>query len=319
MKISVLGNGRWGSFLAWYSSKIGHEVLIWGREDSRNFYNLMETRKNQYLTLQPEITFTTSLNEAISHADIVIISINSQYLRNLLKEVSKTNFYDKIFTLNMKGLEIDTGKRLTQIAKEELGVNLKVAAWVGPGHVQDFINGVPNCMVVSSDSPDITELVISAFSSKLIRFYSNPDLIGTEIGAALKNVFGIAAGMLDGLSLTSLKGPLIARGPFEASRLIKHLGGNELSAYGLAHLGDYEATIFSRHSHNRTFGESFVTNKQFDYLAEGLSTLQSLNNMNIPEIELPIIESLNDIIIYKMDPLDTLNDLFMRPLKDEFY
>ncbi|MGF9966856.1 hypothetical protein [Bacillus rhizoplanae] len=77
MKISVLGNGRWGSFLAWYSSKIGHEVLIWGREESRNFHNLIKTRKNQYLTLQPEIRFTTSLNEAIPHSDIVIISINS--------------------------------------------------------------------------------------------------------------------------------------------------------------------------------------------------------------------------------------------------
>ncbi|MGG2065285.1 hypothetical protein [Bacillus sp. S14(2024)] len=84
-------------------------------------------------------------------------------------------------------------------------------------------------------------------------------------------------------------------------------------------IGDYEATIFSKHSHNRTLGESFVTNKQFDYLAEGLSSLQFLNNMYIPKIELPIIESLNDIIIHKVDPLNTLNDLFMRPLKNEFY
>ncbi len=319
MKISVLGSGRWGSFLAWYAATIGHDVFLWGRASSGNFQSLMESRKNQYLALPPEITCTTSLDEAIAHAEMIVVSINSQSVRSLLRDVSKTNYQSKMFTLNMKGLEIETGKRLSQVAKEELGADLNVAAWVGPGHVQDFIQGIPNCMVVSSDSPAVTDAVIQTFSSKLIRFYSNPDLVGTEIGAALKNVYGIAAGMLDGLGLTSLKGPLITRGPFEASRLIKHLGGNERSAYGLAHLGDYEATIFSKYSHNRTFGEAFVRNQPFASLAEGLSTLQSLNNMYASEIELPVIEALYDIIYHEMEPLDKLNSLLMRPLKNEFY
>ena len=145
----------------------------------------------------------------------------------------------------MKGLEAATGKRLSTIVKEELGEDTPVAVWLGPGHVQEFTAGVPNCMVLDSQDEALQEELITAFSSQLIRFYYGRDMIGNEIGGASKNVIGIAAGMLDGLGLSSLKGALMSRGTREIARLIKALGGNELSAYGLCHLGDYEATVFS--------------------------------------------------------------------------
>src|SRR5699024_596016 len=117
------------------------------------------------------------------------------------------------------------------------------------------------------------------FSSDLIRFYYGQDLIGNEIGAAAKNVIGIAAGMLDGLHLSTLKGALMSRGTREVARLIQALGGNELSAYGLCHLGDYEATVFSKYSHNRQFGESFVKGEEYTKLAEGYYTVRAMLQM----------------------------------------
>ena len=172
--------------------------------------------------------------------------------------------------LCMKGLETGTGKRLSTIVKEELGEGTPVAVWLGPGHVQEFTAGIPNCMVIDSEDDALKEELISAFSSQLIRFYYGRDLIGNEIGGASKNVIGIAAGMLDGLGLSSLKGALMSRGTREIARLIQAMGGNELSAYGLCHLGDYEATVFSQYSHNRRYGEAFVRGEAYTELAEGL-------------------------------------------------
>ena len=131
-------------------------------------------------------------------------------------------------------------------------------------------------MVIDSDSDEYKNRLIGEFSSDLIRFYYGKDLIGNEIGAAAKNVIGIAAGMLDGKGLSSLKGALMSRGTREVARLITALGGNELSAYGLCHLGDYEATLFSQFSHNRMYGERFVKGEQYDSLAEGYYTVKAI-------------------------------------------
>ena len=118
----------------------------------------------------------------------------------------------------MKGLEIGSGKRLTTVMEEELGPDVQTAVWVGPGHVQDFVAGMPNCMVMASRDMDLTRRLVDVFTQPLIRFYYGQDLLGIEIGAAAKNVMGIAAGMLDGAGLTSLKGALMARGTHELSR-----------------------------------------------------------------------------------------------------
>ena len=219
----------------------------------------------------------------------------------------------------MKGLEISTGKRLSEVVEEILPNSNKVAVWIGPGHVQSFYKGIPNCMVIDSNDYDTKHFIVDNFSSDLIRFYFGNDLIGNEIGAASKNVIGIAAGLLDGFGLTSLKGALMARGTREIARLIKSLDGNELSAYGLCHLGDYEATLFSEHSHNRKYGELFAKGEKFDYLAEGYYTLDAIINLNKKlNIDLPICNALYDILFLNKDPKSTLNTLFKRSLKEEF-
>lgn len=195
----------------------------------------------------------------------------------------------------------------------------RLAVWLGPGHVEEFYRGIPNCMVIDSDHDETKQFLVEQFSSELIRFYYGTDLIGHEIGAAAKNVIGIAAGMLDGIGHASLKGPLMARGPREIARLIKAMGGNEISAYGLCHLGDYEATLFSEHSHNRMFGERFIQHASYDKLAEGYYTVKALVALGERyHVDLPICEAVYEMLYENLSPERALEELFSRSLKSEF-
>lgn len=319
MRVSVLGCGRWGSFLAWYASKTGHAVTLWGREGSAKLKELKETGRNEYLQLSEKVTLTTSLADAVGRAEIVIISISAQSLRSLGKQMRALGILTgKIFVLCMKGLEAETGKRLSAVLGEELGSGAQIAVWVGPGHVQDFARGIPNCMVIGSDDARVSQKVVEAFSSPLIRFYYGEDLLGIEIGAAAKNVIGIAAGMLDGLECGSLKGALMARGTKELSRLIQAIGGDAMTVYGLSHLGDYEATLFSLHSNNRRFGERFVKGDTFEKLAEGVSTVEALICLARQyKVDVPICRAVYEIVAKGKDPKEQLLALFLRPVKSE--
>ncbi len=319
MNITVIGCGRWGSFLAWYLDRAGHRVTLYGREGSRNMQAFLETRSNGLLTLPESVSLSTSLS-AVDDAEVVVISVDSQGLRALLGELSAHGFRGKTVVLCMKGIEIATGKRLSEVATEGLDESCSVAVWLGPGHVQEFYGGTPNCMVIDSADRAVKERLVKAFSGDLIRLYYGEDLIGNELGAAAKNVIGIAAGMLDGFGLSSLKGALMARGAREVARLIRAMGGNELSAYGLCHLGDYEATVFSRFSHNRQFGESFVRGEAFSSLAEGYYTVRAL--MKLEEsygVELPICRAVYRVLYEGQEPRAVLGELFERALKNEFY
>lgn len=318
LKVAVLGCGRWGTFLAWYTSRVGHEVYLWGRRDSRSFKQLKEERQNEYLRLPEDVCLSTSL-ELVLESDFIVISISSQSLRQFTQQIAGYHPRGKTFILCMKGIESSTGKRLSQVFGEEIGTSCSTAVWLGPGHVQDFVSGTPNCMVIGSEDIDTTKTIVEEFGSDLIRFYYGQDLIGNEIGAAAKNVMGIAAGMLDGLDCSSLKGALMARGAREISRLVRAMGGNELTVYGLSHLGDYEATLFSPHSHNRRFGEAFVRGQRFDKLAEGVETVRALRILSHRhELELPICNAIHSILFEDKEAKDELLDLFLRPLKFEF-
>ena len=320
MRITVIGCGRWGSFIAWYLDHIGHQVTLYGREMSRNFRRFRETRCNDYLQLPESVALSSDLSGALE-ADAVVISVGSQNLAGVISELAALGFDgEKIpLVLCMKGIEVSTGRRLSQVVTDGLGPRTRVAVWLGPGHVQEFLKGVPNCMVIDSGDQALKEMLVAAFSSDLIRFYYGTDLIGNEIGAAAKNVIGIAAGMLDGLGLTTLKGALMSRGTLEISRLIGAMGGNPMSAYGLCHLGDYEATVFSEHSHNRRFGELFIQGKPYDKLAEGYYTVQALLKMaSACQVELPICERLYAILFEGGDVHEQLDSLFTRSLKNEY-
>lgn len=319
MKISVLGCGRWGSFIGWYLARNGHEVIQWGRESSASYQVLKTEKKNEYVELDERILLTSDLEFAVNNSDVIAISISAQGLREFLTQVTKYDVKDKKFVLCMKGIEVSTGKRLSEVAIES-GIDVNnVAVWVGPGHIQAFVKGLPNCMVIDSENKELVKFLADNFRSETIRFYYGDDVIGSEIGAAAKNVMGIAAGMLDGGGYTTLKGPLMARGAREVSRLIKAMGGNELSAYGLCHLGDYETTLFSEYSNNRAFGENFVKGTPFKKLAEGVSTAKAMRELGIKYgVDLPITNAVYSIIYENKDPLKVFLQLFGRSTRKEF-
>ena len=318
MKICVIGCGRWGSLITWYLDSIGHDVTLYGRAGSARMQRFLDTRSNDLLTLPESVALSCDL-AAVKEAETVIISVNSQGLQALMDELKPLELRHKTFVLCMKGIEIGTGRRLSQIAEDNLHPSNKVAVWLGPGHVQEFYRGIPNCMVIDSRNEQVKEQLVQEFSSDLIRFYYGIDLIGNEVGAAAKNVVGIAAGFLDGLGLSSLKGALMSRGTREVARLIRAMGGSELSAYGLCHLGDYEATVFSRYSHNRQFGESFVKGESYDKLAEGYYTVRAMLLLGERyQVELPICQAVYDMLYQQGEPKKILEDLFTRGLKAEF-
>ena len=318
MKITVIGCGRWGTFIAWYLNHIGHDVTLYGRAGSHNMQRLMKERKNDYVALPDSLKLTNDL-ECVTQAEVIVISISSQNLQSLCDALAPSDLRYKTFVLCMKGVEISTGRRLSQIMEDNIDASNRIAVWLGPGHVEEFYRGVPNCMVIDSSHDATKQMLVEQFSSDLIRFYYGMDLIGNEIGGAAKNVIGIAAGMLDGVGRSSLKGPLMARGPREIARLIKAMGGNELSAYGLCHLGDYEATLFSEHSHNRMFGERFIRNEPYDKLAEGYYTVKALVALGERyHVDLPICKMVYGILYEGLAPETALEGLFSRSLKGEF-
>lgn len=329
MKISVLGCGRWGSFIAWYQATVlKNQVISWGPEGDYSYEVLKNEGKNEYVALDKSIELTCDLEHAVTASDIIIISISSQGLRGFMKKITAYPVHDKTFVLCMKGIEVATGKRLSEVLIESGIKKENIAVWVGPGHIQAFTQGIPNCMVIDSYNDGLKRYLADNFKSDLIRFYYGNDVIGTELGAAAKNVLGIAAGVLDGSGYVSLKGPLMARGAYEVGKLIKALGGEFTSAYGLAHLGDYETTLFSEYSHNRKYGEMMARGARFDKLAEGVMTAKAMKELGDKyNLELPITNAVYEACFLShafesgdgaKNCMDIILKLFERETKSEF-
>lgn len=329
MKISVLGCGRWGSFIAWYQATVlKNKVILYGEDGRQSYERLKKEGGNDYVALDKSITLTSDLAYSVAESECIIISISSQALRGFMEKVTEYPVADKTFVLCMKGIEQSTGKRLSQVMCESGISPDKIAVWVGPGHIQSFVAGIPNCMIIDSESAELKRELAEKFSSNLIRFYYGDDLIGTEVGAAAKNVLGIAAGILDGSGYATLKGPLMARGSFEVARLIKALGGDPMSAYGLAHLGDYETTLFSEFSHNRAYGEMLAKGRKFEKLAEGVMTSKAMALLGEKlGIDLPITKAVYEICFNMadfgaggaQDCMNVILHLFDREIKPQFY
>jgi len=319
MKQTVLGCGRWGSFHLWYGAGLGHTMTGWEPAGSEPFRDLVHYRRNAFLSIPESVLLTTSLADAIRGAQQIVVSCPAQTFRSLARTLAGHDLSAADLVLCMKGLESGTGKRLSAVAFEE-GVNpLSMSTWVGPGHPQEFVKGVPGCMIVASENEAAAVRVSAAASSPLIRIYQSRDLTGCEIGAAAKNVIGIAAGMLDGKGMTGLKGALMARGPQEVARLVSAAGGDWRSVYGLSHLGDYEATLFSPWSRNRAWGEAFVRGGRVTGLAEGVPTSEALLMLARDlGVELPITGMVAGMISGLISFEDAVETLFGRPMKEEF-
>jgi len=316
--ITVIGCGRWGGFLGYYVATYKQaQTLMYGLPQDPAYQSLVATGNNGYVQMPKNVSYTTDIKQALQN-QFIIVSIGCQAFRGLCKQLNQYDLKGKRFLLAMKGLEESTGKRMTEIFHEEIQqTDVAAAVLLGPGHVQDYIAEIPSCVVIDSDNEEAKCEIADFMNSHLIRVYYGNDLIGNEIGGALKNVIGLAAGILDGLHWAGLKGALMARAPVEVGRFIEHFGGRNMSAYGLAHLGDYEATLFSPHSHNRAYGESLVKGPRFEKLAEGVATLKAVHALH-DQIDMPICEVLYGVVYHNQDPKEQIETLFHRPNRSEF-
>jgi glycerol-3-phosphate dehydrogenase (NAD(P)+) len=261
---------------------------------------------------------TEELSEALD-SEIVIISILTQEANSLLKQISECGIGQQKFVFCMKGVEALTGKTLTQLAIDNGFAKENLALWVGPGHVQNFLDEISNCMLISAYDENLSVLLSEEFRTDLIRFYLSNDVLGVEIGSATKNIIGIMSGILDGLGWSSLKGALMTRATNEVSKLIKALGGDEKTVYGLSHLGDYEATLFSPFSHNRMFGEMLARGEKSEKSAEGVGNTKGISNLARQfNIEMPLTFALERILFENANIEDEIKALFNRPIRYEF-
>jgi glycerol-3-phosphate dehydrogenase (NAD(P)+) len=318
LRISVLGCGRWGSFHLWHAAMLGYRPTGWEPAGSRVLEMLSRDRSNEYLSLPEGVVLTTDLSEALE-ADVLLVSVPSQEWRGLSSTIASSDLGSTDLLLCMKGLEKGTGARMSEIALQT-GIRARsVSAWLGPGHPQELVSGVPTCMLIASSRDEDASRLAGLFGSGLIRFYRSTDLAGCEIGAAAKNVVGIAAGMLDGLGFCGLKGALMARAPQEMARVASAAGGDWRSVYGLSHLGDYEATLFSRLSRNRAFGEALVRGLRPDGLAEGVETAGALELLAQGlGVEVPITSAVEAVILGEYGAREAIDKLFGRPSREEF-
>ena len=317
MHITVIGCGRWGSLIAWYLDRTGHRVTLYGRPGSRHMQRFLATRQNDLLTLPESIALSTDL-ACVRQAETVVISIGSQGLQGLMDQLKPLSLRDRIFVLCMKGLEQGTGRRLSQIAEENLDPSNAVAVWlvrprpgVLPGHPQLHGHRQP---------PGGREAPPGAV------VFQRPDPVllwrrsHRQRGGSRRQERGGHCRRLSGRQGTvQPEGRLMSRGTREVARLIQAMGGSQLSAYGLCHLGDYEATVFSRYSHNRQFGESFIRGETYTDLAEGYYTVEALVLLGQRYgVELPICQAVHRVLYCGADPMQELRALLDRNLTREF-
>jgi glycerol-3-phosphate dehydrogenase (NAD(P)+) len=302
MKITILGCGRWGSFLAYYLHGINHEVLLWGRHSSEKMKKLSIDRTNDYLTLPENIILSTSLKEALNFSKFIIIAIIPDDIQSLLDLISEENYQDKTFIIAMKGFD-KNGERISTVLTKNFSDKIKIVSFTGAGQPQDLIENKPTCMVVDSNDNKAKKEVAKIFNSELISVSLGNDLIGSEIGSAAKNVLGIASGILAELGSSPLIGSLVVFGLNEISKLVSKSGGEKDTAYGLSCLGDIETTFFSLHSRSRSAGISIVKNIETKIFIPGFYTSETILKMaENYKITMPLFTTIKQIIKKELEP-----------------
>jgi len=326
-KLSIIGAGAWGTTLSILAAENKHEVTIWSYEEdvAKSINELRENKK--YLNgfqLPQNIDSTTDLKKAAS-SDIIILSTPSQYLRETLRNFSRFIKKDALIISAVKGLEIETQKRMSEVVKEELPCE-KIAVISGPNISKEIARGLPAATVAASADIEIAKLVQQILNSSRFRVYTNTDVTGAELGGALKNVIAIAAGVADGLMLgNNAKSALMVRGITEIMRLGVAMGGKSETFSGLSGIGDLITTCESTLSRNHQVGVEIakgrklneIITKMYD-VAEGVPTSKAAREISRKlKIEMPITEEVYSVLYEKKDPFKAISSLMQRELKNE--
>ena len=327
--IAVLGAGSWGTALSVHLGKQGHQVRLWGRD--RRLVDEMRLRRANavYLpdvTLPGGVTVTCDLDEALSDADLIVLAVPSHGCRTVLRAAAPYMKNGATMVSATKGLESETLLRLSEVIAEEVGPARPVVALSGPSFAIEVAHELPTAVVVASADPGAIEIVQTEFRGPYFRLYASDDVIGVEIGGALKNVIAIAAGVVEGLGLgrNALAG-LITRGLAELTRLACASGGRRETLAGLSGLGDLVLTCTGDLSRNRHVGIELARGRQLDeilagmkMIAEGVRTTGAALTLGERHgVELPITTQMAEVLAGRVDVRSALDALMVRRQRAE--
>ncbi|MBV9126199.1 MAG: NAD(P)-dependent glycerol-3-phosphate dehydrogenase [Planctomycetes bacterium] len=328
---AILGDGAWGTAISLVLAKHPqHRVMLWSaREDNGRL--LREHRENlRFLPGVPipaAVELTTDIHQAVDGADLWVAAIPTVYLRQTLQRIAPA-LRPEVPVLSLaKGVENETFLRPTEIIHQIVGTE-HVAVLSGPSHAEEVSRGLPTTLVAASDDLDLARWVQQRFNSERFRVYTNLDLVGVELGGALKNVIGIAAGIGDGLGLgDNAKAALLTRGVVEMARFGVALGADHQTFFGLAGLGDLITTCISRHGRNRHVGERLGRGEKLNdilasmqMVAEGVYTARSVHERaGRMGLDLPITAEVYRVLYEGKDPRAAVDDLMQRqPTSERF-
>lgn len=327
-KISVIGDGGWGTTLAVILAKNGHDVTLWGAF-KRNVEQVRRNRINQKflpgIKLPDRIAVTDDLDAAFGESESLILAVPSQYLRDVIRRFPSKNLDGRMVVSVIKG--IDTVDLLTasQILQKELK-DFKLAVLSGPTIAKEVAEGKPSTAVAASRQPKTAAAAQSLFHCRTFRIYTNTDVLGVELGGSLKNVIALACGVCDGLEYgTNTKAAILTRGLVEMARLGKAMGARSETFSGLSGLGDLVTTCMNPQSRNRSVGERLGKGEKIDRIlssmnmvAEGVETVKAVVKLGRKyKVPLPISEEVYRIIYKDKKPLAAVTDLMTRDRKPE--
>ncbi len=327
-KISVLGAGSWGIALAVMLDKNGHEVIVWSHRQSQvdQMKDTHTSDKIKGVKLPESMSFTADIEAAVKSSDVVLFAVPSKATRETAEKIKSFISNTQIFITVTKGIEENTLFTQTEILEDVLGKDKRICVLSGPSHAEEVVVFNPTVVVAGSEDRQVALFVQNLFMNKYFRVYSSPDVKGIEVGAALKNVIALAAGMSDGLGFgDNAKAALITRGIKEISALAVAMGAQAETLAGLTGVGDLIVTCSSVHSRNRMagfyIGQGMSKDEAMDKVAmvvEGVYSAKAA--MKLAEkynIEMPIVEAVNAVLFDNLPAKDAVFELMTRSKKDE--
>lgn len=327
-KIGIIGAGSWGIALAMLLHNNGHEITVWSAIEAEiNMLNAEHEHKDKLpgVKLPMDMVFTVDLEEAVKGKNILVLAVPSSFTRATAHNMKEYVADGQIIVNVAKGIEENTLMTLSQIIEEEIP-QADVAVLSGPSHAEEVGRGIPTTIVVGATTRKTAEYIQNIFMSDVFRVYTSPDVLGIELGAALKNVVALAAGIADGLGYgDNTKAALITRGITEISRLGMVMGGKFETFCGLSGIGDLIVTCASMHSRNRRAGILIGQGKtmqeamdEVKMVVEGVfSAKAAMGLAKKYNVELPIIEQVNEILFNGKSASVAVTDLMIRDKKIE--
>lgn len=323
MKVSVLGAGSWGTALAVLLCENGHEVTLWSI-DKREVEMIDEKReqveKLPGVRIPDRIAVTNELENSISGRDMLVLAVPSIFVRSTAKMMKPYVEDGQIIVNVAKGIEEDTLMNMTDVIEDEIH-NARVGVLSGPSHAEEVGRKIPTTVVAGAHDKETAETIQDAFMSPVFRVYTSPDMVGIELGAALKNVIALAAGIIDGLGYgDNTKAALITRGIVEITRLGMAMGGRAETFAGLSGIGDLIVTCTSSHSRNHNAGYLIGQGKSYQeamdevkMVVEGVySAKAALKLAEKYGVEVPITEQVNHVLFDGVAAKDAVLSLLVR-------